>query len=377
MHEPASKKLVPQARTHLRASALQAVRPGARALIANPRRMLGRRGALVGAGAVKRVPEKVQQDRFPARRRRFGTRRRRCSIRHTHWLRRGRSWVTGAGTHVAGRRGPARGARTARPRRTRTASRRTRSASARGTNPAARPPPARPGSGCAAPARPPPARRAPGRDVCARRAPCDGPRGALPWAASPACRAAAGGSRAGRAYEAGRARARLRVLVNEEQGVGHVVVAQVDDRAADPLAQLLRAHATCGVSCCPEQGTGAAGNAAGAPSGARPLAARQDGMHGARHRGRLLHTVQALPRVGQPVRVALRQQVLLRQAPQLEHLRGVCARAHVTLALTLAPAASTAARPPRSLPAPAPHAPAACMPAAQRRPRAASSAPRG
>ena len=71
--------------------------------------------------------------------------------------------------------------------------------------------------------------------------------------------------------------------------VGHVVVPQVHHGGADPGAQAL-------------------------------LAAAQQRVDGAVHGRRLLHAVQALPRVRQAVPVALAQQVLLCQVPQAEHV---------------------------------------------------------
>ncbi len=81
----------------------------------------------------------------------------------------------------------------------------------------------------------------------------------------------------------------LGVFVDEHESVGDIVVAQVDDRGADPVADAL-------------------------------LAAPQDGMHEALHVWGLLHAVQALAGVRQPVRVALLQEIQVAGAPQLEHV---------------------------------------------------------
>lgn len=52
------------------------------------------------------------------------------------------------------------------------------------------------------------------------------------------------------------------------------------------------------------------------------LAPVEDAVHLPADLRRLLHAVQALARVHEPVAVPFAQQVLLRQVPELEHVRG-------------------------------------------------------
>ena len=81
----------------------------------------------------------------------------------------------------------------------------------------------------------------------------------------------------------------LSVLVYKGESIGHIVIAQMDDTRPNPGAKLL-------------------------------LRAVEDLMHMFPYGRRRLHPVEALPSVPEGVVVVAVEEVLLRQAPQLEHV---------------------------------------------------------
>ena len=81
----------------------------------------------------------------------------------------------------------------------------------------------------------------------------------------------------------------LCVLVYEGECIGHIVVAQVNNAGTNPRSQL-------------------------------PLRAMENFVHVFSYRRRRLHPVQALPGVPEGVVIVAVEQVLLRQAPELEHV---------------------------------------------------------
>lgn len=108
----------------------------------------------------------------------------------------------------------------------------------------------------------------------------------------------------------------LRVLVDEHEGVGHVVVPQVDDGRADPVAHaalrlvqhLLQIKGRHYISQSGEAKQGTA---------CSPQHTYLHRVEGARA---LLHAVQALARVPEVVAAVLREEVLLGQTPEPEHV---------------------------------------------------------